>query len=275
MGTNGRIVDEQPFHPAIIVGVESAARKLNLKVSISTLDFSDRTTLRRRVSELCGDRAGGIILIATEMVDDEDYSLFEESEAPIVMVDGWSDKLPFECVVTANESAAYRACAYLAERGHERIGYLGGNFRIKNFPLRERGWRKALSDVSLDYHPEFRRLIGTTFETALSDLDAWLDEGPELPTAFFCDNDMAALAAIHSLTAHGISVPRDVSIVGFDDIEAACITQPPLTTVHVPRHGMGQLAVQRIMAQEQGDAGFGSITQLHTMLVERDSVCQP
>ncbi|WP_293825140.1 LacI family DNA-binding transcriptional regulator [uncultured Parolsenella sp.] len=270
--TTGRIVDEQPFNLAVITGVEAEARRHNLTTSLTTLDLSDHKEARKRIAELCSDPTGGVALLATEMTNDDDYALFEDSKSPLVMVDGWSDKLPFDAVTIANESAAYRATAFLAECGHEKIGYLSGDFRIRNYPLREQGYRHVLDDVTIKYDPRFRLLVGTTYETAQADICAWLDTDPELPTAFFADNDVVAVAAIRALTSRGISVPDDVSIMGFDDIDMARATTPALTTVHVPRQGMGELAVRNLLEQAMNPRHVPSVTQVHTMLVERESV---
>lgn len=271
---SGVIVDGDPFHPAVITGVEQEARRYSLETTFTTLDLSNHSMARRQVRDMCAETTCGLVVLATEMTSDDDYALFEDSKAPLVMVDGWSDKLPFDTVATANESAAYRACAYLLEKRHERIGYLGGRFRIRNFPLRERGFRHALADVDIPFDERLRVLCDTTHAGAYADVSAWLDGGPELPTAIFCDNDLLAINAMRALSDHGISVPGDVSVIGFDDQDAARLVQPGLTTMRVPRQEMGGIAVRHLVEQASSFPYFPHITLLHAALVERESVRQ-
>ncbi|RRF89241.1 MAG: LacI family transcriptional regulator [Coriobacteriaceae bacterium] len=268
----GRIVDDSPFHAVVYAGVERAARELSLKASMVTLDLTDPATRKAAIAELADNPNAGVALLATEIVDDDDYALFEDFPLPLVMVDGWSDRLPFDCVGTANESAAYRATAYLALMGHERMGYVGSSVRIKNFPLRERGFRRVLDDMRIPFDEHNRLLVDPSPEPAFAQISTWLDGDPELPTAFFCDNDIIAASLVRALQLHGYAVPEGVSVMGFDDEQLCQLVQPPLSTVHVPRHKMGAMAVHRLMEQTTAADAAPCIALLHTSLVHRQSV---
>ena len=271
---SGRIVDESPFHAVVYAGVERAAKRLGLKSSMVTLDLTDRASRQANIAELANDPGAGIIVLATEIVEDDDYALFEGFDLPLVMLDGWSNKLPFDCVTTANEAAAYRATTLLAENGHERIGYIGCDFRIKNFPQRERGFRRVLEDMRITFDEENRLLVDPIPDVASSQIVDWIDSrGTDaLPTAVFCENDLAAASLLRALNRRGLSAPDDVSVMGFDDERFCQFLQPPLSTVHVPRHEMGEMAVRRLVEQTTDPHHAFSITMLHTNLVARASV---
>ena len=270
---NGKAVDSQPFHPAVIEGLEGAARKVSLRVSLSILNLDDNANLRRQVNELRQDPHGSLVVLATEMMSDDDFALFDGCECPLVFVDGWSDRLPFDTISIANESAAYRATTHLTACGHQRIGYIGVDFRIRNFPLRERGFLKALHDVDLELRSEDRLLVDPNPTLAAKQIADWAKASRDLPTALFCDNDTTAAAAVRGLNERSISVPGDVSVIGFDDQDVCRLITPQLTTMRVPKQFMGRLAVESIRAQiTEGTSHEPIAAQVHASLLERESV---
>lgn len=267
----GRVLDEGTFHPGVIDGVERQAKRYGLTTTFTTLELGDKKTAERQVDEICADLSSAIVLLGTEM-EEEDYRLFDDAQAPLVVVDGWSDEHFFESIVTSNENSAYRAVKYLVDKGHREIGYIAGNFRIRNFPLRERGYNHVLAATGIKVNPAYRVEVGTTIMSAYESMSAWLDTNPKLPTAFFADNDILALGAERALADHGIHVPDDVSLVGFDDLNYATIANPPLSTVHVPNHEMGELAVRRLVEDIRSPKDYTCITHMSTTFVERESV---
>ena len=270
---NGKAVDSQPFHPAVIEGLEGAARKVSLRVSLSILNLDDNANPRRQVNELRQDPRGSLVVLATEMTSDDDFALFDGCECPLVFVDGWSDRLPFDTISIANESAAYRATTHLTACGHQRIGYIGVDFRIRNFPLRERGFLKALHDVDLELRSEDRLLVDPNPTLAAKQIADWAKASRDLPTALFCDNDTTAAAAVRGLNERSISVPGDVSVIGFDDQDVCRLITPQLTTMRVPKQFMGRLAVESIRAQiTEGTNHEPIAAQVHASLLERESV---
>ena len=269
---SGRIVDESAFHPVVIEGIEHEAKLHNLPTTYVTVDLNDPTS-KGQIKEMCSDPTGAIILLGTEMWE-KDYRPFYDSIAPFVIVDGWCSHRFMESIVISNETSAYRAVSYLISKGHKKIGYLHGNPQIRNFPLRYRGFEAAMSEAELPIDERFQTYLGTTLSTALADMDSWLDDGPEMPTAFFADNDVLAVGAIQALAKHGVRVPQDVSLIGFDDLSFAAISSPPLTTIRVPKQAIGELAVRRILEQTQGNANYTCVTHVSTAFVERDSVIE-
>lgn len=269
--SSGRVLDEGTFHPGVIDGVEREAKRHGLTTSFATIELANAKESRRQVTEMCQDQSSAIVLLGTEMMED-DYRLFDDAQVPLVVVDGWSDKHFFECIVTSNENSAYRAVQYLVEMGHTKIGYIAGGFRIRNFPLRERGYDHALEEFGLEINPAFRVEVGTTIRSSYESISKWLDTNPELPTAFFADNDIMALGAERALADKGISVPGDISLVGFDDLNYATIANPPLSTMRVPNREMGEMAVQKLVEDISNPKSFTCVTHLSTTFIERQSV---
>jgi LacI family transcriptional regulator/LacI family repressor for deo operon, udp, cdd, tsx, nupC, and nupG len=151
-------------------------------------------------------------------------------------------------VVAFDERAgAQLAVEHLLALGHQRIGYLGLGNRQRSNRLRLAGYQDALDDASLAPEPARTRIVPEAEMQTLSDtgageayLDAFIDAGA---TAVFCYNDRVAIGALLACRRAHIAVPEALSLVGFDDIEAAQWVSPPLTTVRQPRRQMGRLAM--------------------------------
>lgn len=270
---NGQIIDESTFHPTVIEGVERQARSYGMSTSFVSIDFSQPERIRDEVSRLAADSSAAIVLLGTEL-GEEDFALFADHTASMIVLDGWSDRLDFDSVVISNTDATLRAVNYLLDRGHKRIFYLAGSFRIQNFKARELGYLQALSEAGIQNEKDWMITLGTTLETAYEDMSAWLSKCPKekLPTAFFADNDILAVGALRALTERGIRVPQDVSLIGFDDLSFGTFSNPPLTTVHVLKHEIGEIAVRRLIGSIQNPKHYTCKTQVSTYFVERDSV---
>lgn len=242
---DGAIVDDSPFHPAVIAGVESAAKENGLSTLFIRLDRSS-PDYEEQVHELVSDPSGGIILLSTELLDD-DCEPFTKCRCPVILLDGWSEKVPINGVLINNTDSAITAVNYLISQGHRNIGYIRGNSRIKAFQARESGYREAMLRHQLPVNPAWTVTVGTKTETAFSDMMSWLSSGPSLPTAFFVDNDLIAYGAIRALNQNGIRIPDQISVVGFDDLPYSSVSNPLLTTIRVNGREMGEEAVQRLL----------------------------
>lgn len=161
---------------------------------------------------------------------------------------------------------------YLLEHGHRKIGYICGETVIRNFPLRERGYVRALREYGLIASPAFRVTVGTTVGSSYASMRAWLEHHPQLPTAFFAENDIMALGCMRALSEYGVEIPNEVSMFGFDDLNFASIANPPLTTMRVPNRAMGELAVKALIESVRQPTDYSRVTHLSTTLVERQSV---
>lgn len=269
---SGRMLDEGTFRLAVINGIEHEARQHGLSTTYVTLELTDKRTRGQQVANVLSDPANGVVLLGTEMIE-EDYDLFADAEVPLVVVDGVSSNHFLESIVFSNEGSAYRAVRNLIDRGHTEIGYLGGGLRIRNFPLRERGYRRALTESGLPVRDEYKVLLGTDKpETAYRDMLEWLKGDPKLPTAFFADNDALAVGAMRALVETGHSIPGDISMVGFDDLEYAGVSHPPLSTIHVPRFDIGRMAVRKLLEQVEDPNPYTCETHISTSYIERESV---
>ncbi len=155
------------------------------------------------------------------------------------------------------------ATEYLLQKGHRRIGYLRGEFRMKAFRFRAVGYATALNKAGLVPEKRYTVTLSTTINGAYEDMKAYLKTGPELSTAYFADNDMVALGAIRALQEKGYQVPEDISVVGFVTCRSVIFAiNPPLTTLRVPKQEMGRVAVRRILEVINGTDNTKTKTQV-------------
>ncbi len=189
----------------------------------------------------------GMVFICSEVTDvrgeHSHYRQLLEQGARLVFVNGGSDSLPVTAVGVDERASGRMAAEHLLELGHRRIGFAAGwAFAL---PTREklRGRADALREAGLDpaRHVAHAPFTVEGGREALRELVASADA--ERPTAVMCSNDLMAIGALQEAAALGFLVPDDLSVVGFDGIEAAAWTQPSLTTIEQPIAEIARTAV--------------------------------
>ncbi len=188
----------------------------------------------------------------------------------LVLVDMRPPIRDVDAVVCDDVAGAYEAVRHLVQLGHERIGLLRGPARHPFFDALATGYRRALADAGIRLDPtllaESPATLSGGYEAA-----AALVKSSRPPTAIFSNDDLA-IGALRAIRERRLRVPEDVAVVGYDDIEYAAHTSPPLTTVGVPKEEMGRLAVRRALAQmEELDQHVYTTTVVTHTLVIRGS----
>jgi DNA-binding LacI/PurR family transcriptional regulator len=267
---HGMVVADTPFFSSLVEGIENECRTQGYELLISHVYHSECEKL---VNILNTEYSQGLIILATEMYP-EDLKPFRTLDIPIVLLDSQFKGENFDCIVINNMDAAYKATKYLIQNGHRKLGYLHSSVHINNFHYRKLGFLDALQEAKLEFNAEFDFLLEPTMEGAYRDMKMILAAmDTELPTALFADNDIIAFGAMRALTEKGISIPRDISIVGFDDMPFCEITSPRLTTVKVFKQEIGSVAVRRLLQKiESGKADIMQTIEVNTELIIRDSV---
>lgn len=265
----GAIVDGSMFHPFVIEGVEQEAKENGMPTMFVQLNYSD-IDYEEQLGRIINDTEGGVILLATEMME-EDFLPFGACRSPLILLDGWSSRSPFSGVLIDNRDSARTAVNYLIGQGHRDIGYVCGSYRIQAFLSREWGYRQAMYEHGLSVRPEWIVTVGTQTDDACADMLQWLKNHSKLPTAFFIDDDRIAYGVMQAFTKHGIHIPDDVSIVGFDDLSYSAVSTPALTTVHVHKQEMGRTAVRYLLMMAKHMDEHVKV-QSCTVFIERESV---
>ncbi|RMH68108.1 MAG: LacI family transcriptional regulator [Bacteroidetes bacterium] len=264
----------EPFYTRIFLGTEFEARHQQLYVLLATVprEYEPGTHTPRFLRERNVDG----VLVAGKVP----AGLLDELAAlklPVVLIDYEQGAIP--AVVVDNQGGARAAVRHLIDRGHRRIAFVGADLQHPSLKARLEGYRLALAEAGLPYDPvlilaeesEPRRDTGRRLAARLAAFD------PPV-TAAFCVNDAVAFGVIEAVQAAGRSVPDELAVVGFDDVDSASAASPPLTTVRVYKEQLGELALRYLSDLiEAADASAtrydrGShVTRLATDLVIRSS----
>ena len=226
-----------------------------------------------QIQALLGRGVDGLMLIGTARPD-RTNALLNRQDVPVVIAWSYNSDSSYPCVGFDNQSAAAHLANAVLEFGHRQIAMIAGiskgNDRAAD---RIKGVRGALSLHRLELPDDYLIEAPYNIEDAAMSMET-LMALPRRPTAVICGNDVLATGALMHARKAGISVPDDVSIVGFDDIDLASVTDPPLTTVHVPHRRMGQAAAELLLAIGRGEKNIKSV-EFQVEIIKRDSLAAP
>lgn len=267
---HGMVVSDTPFFSALIEGVEGECRSRGFALEICSLDQHSRD-FEAVLNGLLRDYSSAILLLATEL-DEQDMRPFESAVPPVMVLDNWFSNMKFNSVLINNTDSVYGAVRYLVSCGHRKIGYLKSAVSINNFDYRAEGYLSAMRHARLVPDEAYTVRLTPTMDGAYQDMCAYLNGTPAFPTAYFADNDIIALGAVKALKQHGIKIPQDISLIGFDDMPFCEIASPALTTIRVFKQEMGALAVKNLADSFQQKNPIRIKAEVCTAFIVRGSV---
>jgi len=272
-----------PFWSPVLHGVEREATAAGIAVTYRSINqLVGRAEALPDVVKAA--RVDGILLVgpATEAT----VRALLGAGRPLVLVENCVPGEKVDAVVSDSFGGARAAVAHLVELGHRDVAFIGGPFHVSAPPALHRentiwsieqralGYWAALRQAGIQ--PDNTLYEGDNLSTAAGyrACQRLLATGRPF-TAIFCANDEGAVGAMRALHEAGLTVPGDVSVVGFDDIEVAQHLIPPLTTVHVNKEAMGSVAVQRLLARALAPGAVATTVALHVELIHRETVAAP
>ena len=260
--TNGT---SSSFFVETVKGVNSVINQdYNLYVrGLENLD--DYTMIHHR-------RFDGIILMSQSDLDNEFISDLKEKKIPCVVLGRDIGDTSLTNIVSNDREGATQIVHYLIENGHREIALIEGIKGFKSTIERRKGYLKALEESHISVREEYIVQGNYDMESGYQAIEKLLSlDNP--PTAVFCSNDDMAIGALNAAFAKGLTVPDDLSIVGFDDIEFARYTNPSLTTVKRPIEKMSSLGAKKMLEiLEMEGEKQGEKIYVETELVIRGSV---
>jgi DNA-binding LacI/PurR family transcriptional regulator len=261
---------------AVLHGVEAAAHDAGLEVVVSAGLTRNRAGRPDRgwMDKLTGRGSSGVLFNLAELTSTQ-YGWLDQHRIPYVLIDPVLEPPPgVVSVGAANWQGGVTATEHLLALGHERIAVVAAHQRRMCSSARVAGYRSALAAAGVRQRPEYVRHAGFDESAAHRRMLELLDL-PEPPTAVFVCSDHMALGVYEALAARGLSVPDDISVVGFDDLPEARWTTPALTTVRRPLSEMAATALRLLVRMMEGDRPESTRTELSTRLVERASTAPP
>lgn len=267
---HGKVVSDTPFFNGVIEGANREAGSMGYTVVVMYVD-EKKDNIQQMCNQLNISAPAGILFLGTEL-DKNDLWLFKEIKLPLLLLDSYFFNENTSSVVINNRQGAYQATSLLAEYGHKEIGYLHSSVNINNFQERFEGFKMALHNQAIKYHPEYIFLLESTTEGSYRDMKKLLQDREGFPTAFFADNDIIATGAMRAMKEAGINIPEDVSVIGFDDMPVCEILDPPLSTVRVNKSQMGAVAVRQLDYIISHPTAEHLHVEVNTSLVIRNSL---
>ena len=259
-----------PFTSEVASGIEQTANDHGYCVYLADSN-ADPERERKVVQAFAEQRVDGII-VTSSRVGALYLPLLEEMRVPIVLLNDQHPGAFVHSVMICNLEGSRMVAEHLVGLGHRRIAYIGDQFGYQSDTERFAGYRQALDAAGIHFLPELVVRGDGKPEAGMGAMDALL-KLDEPPTAVCCYNDMTALGAMRSIHTHGLRVPDEISVVGFDDLFVASYTQPSLTTVRQPMRRMGQLAMESLIKLMSGEESVISI-KVKAELVVRESTAK-
>lgn len=257
-----------PFFSEFIRSFEGilVAKRQDMLMAITDLHTS---RMQHTIHRMLVRQVDGVALLASE-IETEPIETLIHNRVPLVTMDrrlvgpGLSD-------VSINFSTGMNeAIQHLSELRHKKIGYIGGSSGPTISDHRVQAFMKAMKRVGLIVDPRYM-LVGNYRinggELAMKELLAMKDR----PTAMVTANDLTAIGALRVLHREGLSAPKDISIIGFDDIELSDILYPPLTTIQLPRHELAEKFATALETSAKDPHAMGKFYHVKSSLVVRSS----
>lgn len=266
----GLIVSDivNPFFPELVKTFEECAVEKGYEIITANTNYDPARTAMR-VRQLIERRVDGVAVMTSEM----DQLLIDEISTrgiPIVFLDTGEIQENISNIRIDYEHGISQAVNHLLELGHRRIGFISGPLDLKSARIRRTAFLRFLRQHGII---EKKELVTTGDHKITGGRMAMnrLLELKKRPTAVLASNDLTAIGALQALRAHGLHVPQDISLIGFDDITLAETIDPPLTTVNVSRAKVAESAFQSLYELINSETEFGIELRVETTLVIRES----
>jgi LacI family transcriptional regulator, repressor for deo operon, udp, cdd, tsx, nupC, and nupG len=275
-GLVGLVVPEldNPIFPAFAQTIESVLAQLGYTPVLCT-QTAGGVTEDEYLEMLLDRQVSGIVFVsglhADTAADHERYHKLVRRRLPIVLVNGYVEGIEAPFVSCDERAASETAVSHLVALGHHRIGFISGPQRLIPVQRKLLGFRSAMAELLDATDAELNSLVSLSLfgvEGGAAAARRLLDAGV---TGFVCGSDLMALGAIREVRSRGLHVPRDVSVVGFDDSPLIAFTDPPLTTVRQPVIAMAVAAVRALVDEINGHGAPRSEYLFRPELVVRGS----
>jgi LacI family transcriptional regulator len=240
---------ENPFFPALVRGVQDAAKIHNYAVILCNTDGRLEEE-RNYIHFLYSKRVDGIVF-TDSVYNKQSISLLDSLGIPVVLLDRRVTGIHASTVTSDNRLGAFLATEHLIELGKKRIAFISGPLKLSSGADRASGYQDALVRYNISYNKNLAFIGAFTYESSYKAVEDLLFSREKFD-AVFASNDLMAIGVIECLAKYGIRVPEDVAVVGFDDIRMAAWYKPLLTTIRQPVYDMGQYAVKLLVEHITG-----------------------
>lgn len=258
-----------PFFSELLSGLGDEAASQGYDLLVTTAAPDSETEQRAYQTWVQGEKVDGIILSRLRLQDWRVQYLAAQ-KFPFVGLERSLDEVDFPHVTVDNLGATTSLVAHIVERGFKKIAFVGGPDDLKIQTDRYRGYCIGLENAGLSYHPEFVR---SSDMTSTSGYEAGLDllRLSDPPDAILCINDEVAFGVLHAAHQKGLKPGHNLAVAGFDGVQEAAYSEPPLTTVDQPVYDIARLLVQTLVQHIKGMINGDTIRLVQLELLVRAS----
>ncbi|WP_040977495.1 HTH-type transcriptional repressor PurR [Necropsobacter massiliensis] len=261
---------EAPYFAEIIHAVEEHCYRQGYSLFLCNTQ-NNPEKIKNHLEMLAKKRVDGLLVMCSEYAQDSLDLLANLTDLPMVVMD-WGPSNPHTDIIQDNSfDGGYIATKYLIDNGHRSIGIIAGELTKTTAKTRYEGFVKAMREAGLAINPDWVMEGFFEPEDGYECMNKILAQ-ETLPSAVFCCNDVMALGAISAIGEKGLTVPDDISIIGYDNIHASRFYSPPLTTIHQSKSRLGAQAVNLLFRRISDKSGQHDIIELYPELVIRKSV---
>jgi LacI family repressor for deo operon, udp, cdd, tsx, nupC, and nupG len=260
-----------PFYSNIIQGIERVAHSHHYRILLGDVQ-QEAEREQTYVNLVMQKQADGVISLSRSLPFELTPDQREPNPdwPPLVMACEYYGHIDVPVVRIDNRAAAVDAVQHLLQLGHRRIAYIDGP---QDYPIcaeRRAGYEQAIVEAGIDADPQLEVQGDFSLQSGAEVMHQLLGR-EHIPSAVFAANDEMAIGAIKAIKSVGLSVPADISVVGFDDIRFADFCDPPLTTIHQPRNRIGENLMQVMLGILAGEPPVDHEILLPHQLVVRQS----
>jgi LacI family transcriptional regulator len=262
-----------PFVTELVRGAEDAAFAAGYHILLCN-SYLDATREVQYMRSLLDKRVEGILMHSVQALSKLEIKELVGSGIPVVLLHQPPTVSVFSGVCVNQFEGGMLAGKHLLELGHRKIAYLNGPRGHGNFAERAKGFMKAMASSKQNVAPTI--MHGPPSFDGRYQMAKKLLAQNRGTTAIFAANDVTAFGIAHAVFEAGLSIPEDISLIGFDNVELANVVRPPLTTIHQPKYEMGHAAVEILLSLAKGGhLGVPEHREFGVRLVKRSSTSAP
>lgn len=261
-----------PFYSIIAQGACETARKEGYLLMLCTTERNYENE-KYYIDMLRAGMANGAILVASVM-DKTELLELDSTKHIIQCCEYDEDAETVSHISIDNYTAGKDAVQHLINIGHKRIAMISCDNGFLSTAKREKAYRDTLEKNGIEFHPQYLAKMENDYgyRTGIRSMNYLLNL-KEPPTAVLAISDIVAIGAMQAIQKAGLSVPDDIAVMGFDDLDVASLYNPPLTTIYQPKEDIGRLAMEMLDKKINGiDSEFESIFLEHELRIRKSTV---
>jgi LacI family transcriptional regulator len=257
-----------PFFPELVKSFEDVAVQYGLEVLIANTNY-DKHRMDQCVVRMLQRKVDGVAIMTSEM-DDHLIGELSSRKIPLVFMDTGTPQKGISNIAIDYAAGIDAAVQHLRELGHVSIGFISGPMDLTSSKVRRKAFIASMKRMGLNPDKDLIEEGNHRMDGGHEAMVRLLHKVPR-PTAIMASNDMSAIGAMGAISENGLKVPRDISVIGFDDIAISAFTQPALTTVRLSRTEIAKLAFRALHGTQNAATTKGAEYSIEPELIKRNS----